>query len=93
MISGLKTALSLCDGETQIVPGHGLLMAKEELESYVGMLEQFRAAIAKEIAAGKDLETIKSERPTAELDLKWGERGGFPPPVFTEIVYLSLTGK
>jgi glyoxylase-like metal-dependent hydrolase (beta-lactamase superfamily II) len=92
VIAGLKTALDLCDEETSIVPGHGLLMAREELETYIGMLEKFRAVIAGEIAAGKDLETILAEKPTAALDEKWG-RTRFPPPTFTQIVYLSLTGE
>ena len=92
VIAGLKTALSLCDDDTSIVPGHGLLMSRDELEAYIGMLSEFRAAIAREIAAGKDLEAILAEGPTAALDEKWG-RTRFPPDMFTRIVFLSLTGE
>jgi glyoxylase-like metal-dependent hydrolase (beta-lactamase superfamily II) len=92
VIAGLKTALALCDDDTSIVPGHGLLMSREELETYIGMLSQFRAAIAREIAAGKDLEAILAGKATAALDETWG-RTRFPALVFTQIVYLSLANK
>ena len=41
------------------------------------------------ISAGKDLETIRSEKPTRALDEEYG-RGAFPPDLFIEMVYRSL---
>jgi glyoxylase-like metal-dependent hydrolase (beta-lactamase superfamily II) len=89
LIAALQSVLALCDAETQIVPGHGPLYTKAELESYVSMLQDFRAAIAKEIEAGKDLPAALAAKPTAELDKTWGTKM-FPPQVFAEIVYRSL---
>jgi cyclase len=91
VIAAVKTILSLCDDETQIVPGHGPLARKTDLETYLGMLQDFRNAIAGEIAAGKDLETIKAAKATAVIDAKWGDKM-FPPELFTEMVYRSLKG-
>lgn len=90
MIASVETVLQLCDGTTRIIPGHGPLMDRSDLKAYVAMLKDFRAAIAKEIAAGKDLAAVLEAKATASIDEKWGQTM-FPAPVFTEIVYRSLT--
>lgn len=91
-IAAVKGILEICNDETRIIPGHGPLMKKAELEKYLAMLEEFRAIIAAQIAAGKDLKTILAEKPTADLDKKWGGKI-FPPHQFTEIVLRSLKGE
>jgi glyoxylase-like metal-dependent hydrolase (beta-lactamase superfamily II) len=92
MISAVEVILEKCSDETRIIPGHGPLMDKADLESYRDMLRAFRKIIAAEIAAGKDLETIQQEAPTRALDEKWGIEC-FPPDKFRQMVYLSLGGK
>ncbi len=92
MIEAVKAILKLCDDKTRIIPGHGPLASKEDMETYRDMLCEFRAVVAKEMAAGKDLKTILAEKPTAELDKKWGNVF-FQPDKFTEIVFLSLDRK
>lgn len=89
MIAALEKIVSLCDEKTRVIPGHGPLTDKAGLVKYCAMLREFRAAIAGEIAAGKDLAAIKASDATEALDRVWG-RACFPPDVFTEIVYLSL---
>ncbi|MFH0944454.1 MAG: hypothetical protein V2A76_04580 [Planctomycetota bacterium] len=59
------------------------------MESYLAMLHSFRDIISREIADGKDLESILADRPTAGLDEVWG-RHAFSPAQFTEIVFRSL---
>jgi glyoxylase-like metal-dependent hydrolase (beta-lactamase superfamily II) len=90
MIAAVERILELCDDETKIIPGHGPMSDEEELEGYGAMLREFRDTIAREIADGKSLEEIRAAKPTADLDAQWGS-GAFPPDVFTEIVYRSLT--
>jgi glyoxylase-like metal-dependent hydrolase (beta-lactamase superfamily II) len=89
MIKAIKAILERCNEKTLIIPGHGSLSNKAELKAYGDMLKAFRDIMAQEMTAGKDLETILKERPTAALDEKWG-RNQFPPHLFTEIVYRSL---
>jgi len=89
VIRALEAVLARSDEGTRIIPGHGSVLDKKGLAEYVGMLLAFREVIAMEIEAGKDLETIVAERPTRELDAKWG-RLSFSPAMFTEMVYLSL---
>ena len=59
------------------------------LETYLGMLRDFRAIVAREVAAGKDLEAIVAAQPTAELDARFGDEM-FPADQFTEMVYRTL---
>ncbi len=68
------------------------LMDKADLESYGAMLVAFRGIVAKEMAAGKDLDAILKAKPTAELDAKWGG-AAFAPDKFTELVFRSLETK
>ncbi|KPK50931.1 MAG: hypothetical protein AMS22_11585 [Thiotrichales bacterium SG8_50] len=89
MIAAVESILRLCDDDTKIVPGHGPLADKSDLETYLGMLSDFRAAVAKEMAVGKDLDTIKEEKPTAAVDEVWGKKM-FPPELFTEMVFHTL---
>jgi glyoxylase-like metal-dependent hydrolase (beta-lactamase superfamily II) len=91
MIAAAWTILGLCDDSTRIIPGHGPLASKADLEAYLEMLVSFRDIVAKEVAAGKDLATIIEQQPTAELDQKWGE-AMFPSDQFTEMVVRTLAG-
>ncbi len=90
IIAGVEIILGICDHETKIIPGHGPLATKADLEIYHSLLRDFRAAIAAEFVAGKDLHAILAAKPTVALDEKWGDTM-FPPHMFTEMVYLSLT--
>jgi cyclase len=89
VIAAGEAIVARTDDETRIVPGHGPLARRADLIRYLGMLRAFRAAVAKEVEAGKDLAAILAARPTAELDRTWG-RTFFPPERFTEIVFRSL---
>jgi glyoxylase-like metal-dependent hydrolase (beta-lactamase superfamily II) len=91
MIAAVQAILLLCDGETKIIPGHGPLANKEDLQRYRNLLQEFRDIVAAEKAAGKDLPTIQAEAPTARLDAEWGGKI-FPPDLFTEMVFTTLAG-
>jgi len=89
MIAAVEGIMRLCDEKTKVIPGHGPLTDRAGLEKYCGILREFREIIAREIAAGKDLDAIKAAKPTEALDKVWG-RNFFAPDKFTECVYLSL---
>lgn len=89
LIAGIKTAVSLCDENTKVIPGHGALMDRIDLKEYLQMLIDFREVMVGQIEDHKDLETVLKEKPTRELDKKWG-KSRFPAQMFMRIVYLSL---
>lgn len=89
VILAVKTILGLCDENTKIVPGHGPATDRAGLETYLGLLQGFRGAVAKAKADGMSLDEVLASTVTAELDAEWGRRM-FPPEAFKELVYRSL---
>jgi glyoxylase-like metal-dependent hydrolase (beta-lactamase superfamily II) len=90
MIAAADQILELADEETKIIPGHGPLATRSDLESFRAMLEGIRAKVAPLVAEGKSLEEVQAAKPTADFDEQWG--GGFlNPENFTAIVYSSLS--
>jgi len=89
LISGVRTVLSLCDEETRVIPGHGPLLGRGEIEEYLAMLEGVRQAVAGAAAGGKDLETVLAAKPAQPWDEQWGQVW-LTSDQFVELVYTSL---
>jgi glyoxylase-like metal-dependent hydrolase (beta-lactamase superfamily II) len=89
MIGAADRILALADATTKIIPGHGKVASKADLQAYRDMLVAVREAVAPLVKAGRSLEEVKAARPLAALDARWG--GGFiKPEIMTEIAYRSL---
>lgn len=92
MIAAARLILARCDDATKLIPGHGPLGEKADLERYVAMLETVRDRLRPLIAAGKTAEEAVAAKPTADFDPRWG--GGFlKPDVWVRIVYGAAGGK
>jgi glyoxylase-like metal-dependent hydrolase (beta-lactamase superfamily II) len=92
MISAVEIALGLTGPKSRIIPGHGPLAGREELVSYLEMLETLRSRIEPYVRAGRSVEETRAEKPTADLDEKWG--GGFiDPDNIVRIVHDSLSSR
>ena len=89
MISAAEKVLSLAGENTQIIPGHGPLSNREELEAYREMLVTVRVRTESAIAQGLTLEQFIASDPTAEYDEAWGN-GLLSPEQFLTIVYQDL---
>lgn len=90
MILSVDRILAQTDEQTKIVPGHGPVATRADLQDYRDMLVQVRQRIKALIAAGKTIDETVAAAPTKDFDAKWG--GGYvPPDVFTKIVFSSLT--
>jgi cyclase len=92
MIAAVKRILLLCDRNTKVIPGHGHLSNKTELEEYLKMLVAVRDRIAREIKAGKPLDAVIASLPTRDLDPVWG-KGFMKPEQFVTIVHESLVNE
>jgi len=89
IIQSLNEILAHTDKQTQIVPGHGPLATRADLEDYRDMLEQVRQRIKGLIAAGKTIDEVVAAASTQDFDPTWG--GGYvTPDVFTRMVFSSL---
>ena len=91
MIHSLDRILAQTDDQTKIVPGHGPLATRADLQKYRDMLVQVRQRIEDLIAAGKTMEEVVRAAPTNDFYSKWGT-GYVTGEVFTEMVFSSLAG-
>lgn len=89
MIKGSKEGLALAASDTKIVPGHGPLGTKAELQEYHDMLTAVREKIAALKKQGLTEQEALAKKPTAEFDAKWG-KGFMAPDVFAGIVYRTV---
>lgn len=90
VIAAAEKGIALANAETRIIPGHGRLSNRAELEAYRDMLVTVRDAVQAGIDAGKTADEVVADQPTASFDGAWG--GGFLKPTdFTRIVYSSLS--
>ena len=89
IIEAARRIHALADDDTRIIPGHGPLSNKAELQTYLTMLEDVHGRIAALIAEGKSRDEVIAARPTAAHDAQWG--GGFmQPDNWVGILYDSL---
>lgn len=63
--------LALADDETKIVPGHGGLANKADLQAAVDMLVDARSRIAELVDDGRSLDEVKAENPLASYHDGW----------------------
>src|SRR3984893_12589698 len=89
MIHSLDQVLLQTDEQTKIVPGHGPVATRADLQAYRDMLVQIRERIKVLIAAGKTMDEAVAAAPTKDFDAKWGS-GYVPPDVFSKIGFTNL---
>ena len=70
-IAAQLKVLALADDETRIVPGHGGLATRADLQAAVDMLMDARSRIAKLVDAGRSLEQVQAANPLADYHDGW----------------------
>jgi glyoxylase-like metal-dependent hydrolase (beta-lactamase superfamily II) len=78
MIGAADRVLALAGPNTKIIPGHGPLATKADLQAYREVLGALRDRVGALVRAGKTLDEIKAAAPMKDYDAKWG--GGFMKP-------------
>ncbi|HEY2861193.1 MAG TPA: MBL fold metallo-hydrolase [Terracidiphilus sp.] len=86
MIGGEERLLALAGADTKIIPGHGPLGTKNQLQQTRDMLATVRDRVAALKKSGASEQEVVAKKPTADLDPTWG-KGTFPPDMFVGIVY------
>ncbi len=89
MIRATDRILCMINANTKVIPGHGPLSSREELQAYRDILVTARERIAKLIEVGKTLDEILEEKPTEGLYK--GEKSSLPAEVFIKVIYMDLT--
>jgi glyoxylase-like metal-dependent hydrolase (beta-lactamase superfamily II) len=89
MIQATRKALELADSSTRIIPGHGPLGTKAELQQFHDMLSAVRDRVAAVKARGASEKETVAKDLTADFDEKWG-KGFMNAATFTGIVYRTV---
>jgi len=70
-LAAQERILELADQNTRIIPGHGPLASKADLQAAHDMLFDANARIKSRVDAGKTEQQILSENPLADYDADW----------------------
>jgi glyoxylase-like metal-dependent hydrolase (beta-lactamase superfamily II) len=89
-IAGLELGLSLADDDTQIIPGHGALATRADMQTAHDVLVDVRGRIAALVAQGMSEEEAVAADPLADLNDEWGQYF-INGDMMTAIAYRSLT--
>jgi cyclase len=89
MIAAAGKLIALADSETKIVPGHGPLGNKSDLEKFRDMLSTARDRVQKLKSAGKSADEVVTAKPFSDLEPIWG-KGHLNGDLFARIVYSAL---
>ncbi|HXU83554.1 MAG TPA: MBL fold metallo-hydrolase [Polyangia bacterium] len=91
LIDSASKIIALCDDKTRVIPGHGPVGGKADVEAWKKTLEQMRDRIAKLIKAKKTLEQIKAAKPLAEWERL--DNAFIKSDMVVEMIYRSLSAK
>jgi glyoxylase-like metal-dependent hydrolase (beta-lactamase superfamily II) len=80
------------EGGTIVIPGHGYVADEHEVVEYRDMVAIVRDRVQAMIRKGATLDQVKTARPTADYDTRYGATSGtWTTDRFVEAVYATLT--
>lgn len=88
-IAAQERILGLADEQTRIIPGHGPLAGKKELQAAVDMLKGARERVRALVVAGKSEAEVLAANPLADYHDKWNW-GFITTERMTETLYRAL---
>jgi glyoxylase-like metal-dependent hydrolase (beta-lactamase superfamily II) len=92
MIEAQQRVLKIADADTRIIPGHGDLATKADLEETNRTIIAAKAAVQKHVAAKDTLEKTIAAKPLAQWDKTYGA-GFITSDQFVTVIYEELTKK
>jgi cyclase len=84
-VTAADKALAIADDQTKIIPGHGPVATKADLQNHRNMVADTIAKVEAGIKAGKTLDQIKASRPADGYGIK--ADGFITADAFVETVY------
>jgi glyoxylase-like metal-dependent hydrolase (beta-lactamase superfamily II) len=89
IIAASEAVIARSDANTKIIPGHGDLANRSDIQRYHDMVVKVRGNIKTLIDQGKSEDEVLAAKPTAEFDAAWG-KGFMNAENFTRFAYQSL---
>jgi cyclase len=71
MVAASEAYLKIANDQTKIVPGHGPVATRAQLQEHRDMLAMVRDRLTKLVAEGKTEADVLAAKPLADLDKKW----------------------
>lgn len=90
MIRASEKALLVADSNTKIIPGHGPMGSKADLQKFHDMLSAVRDKVAAIKASGASEQEAIARKPTVDFDPIWSKGFFVNGDVFTGLVYRTL---
>ncbi len=87
-VAAADKVLAIANDQTKIIPGHGAVATKADLQNHRNMIATVIAKVEAGIKAGKTLEQIKTEKPTEGFGVN--PSGFITADRFVETVYNQL---
>jgi glyoxylase-like metal-dependent hydrolase (beta-lactamase superfamily II) len=92
-ITAYEKILAMIDDKSKVIPGHGPLAKKKDIQASHDMLVLVRDRVQKLIDADKSEDEIVAAAPTKDIDKKWTGKGGFVTgEVMVRQTYESIKG-
>jgi cyclase len=88
LIAAHERALALCNDATRIIPGHGPIVKKADLQAYHDMVVTVRDRVKKLVRAKKSQEQVLDAKPAAEFEERYG-KGYFNTSQFVGMLYVD----
>ena len=89
MLAAEDRLLTIGDAKTQIIPGHGPMATRADLQASRDMLEKVMSRLDPMAKAGKSVDEVVAAAPLKDLDSKWGN-GFMKPEAFVRVAYTSV---
>ncbi|MBI4870865.1 MAG: MBL fold metallo-hydrolase [Candidatus Riflebacteria bacterium] len=80
------------DAAAKLIPGHGPVGTKADVEEYLDMLVAIRDRVRALIRKGKTADEVVATKPSREFDERWG-KAFLTGDQFVRLVYQSLTAR
>jgi cyclase len=90
VIAFCEVVLAEIDEDTIVVPGHGAVASRQDLQSYVHMLKTVRGELVAMIKAGKNLEDVLAAGITTTWDAEKGDSRQFIDRAYTSLTVRYL---
>jgi glyoxylase-like metal-dependent hydrolase (beta-lactamase superfamily II) len=84
-IEALDVIVSMSDSDTMILPGHGELVGRNDVQEFRDMVAQVYERVKPMVEEGMSLEQVVAAAPTEDLDARWGDPEGFLPGLYQAI--------
>jgi glyoxylase-like metal-dependent hydrolase (beta-lactamase superfamily II) len=90
-LAAVEKVLQDLPADVRIIPGHGPLASKADLQAYLAMLKETTGIVEKGLQQGKTADELKQDKVLAAHDAKWG-KGFVKTDIWIETIVRSLQG-